>query len=119
MKVRSRSLGRGLPRPAREVPLMATPLAFLKFLAKAVLNAVGGGVAGDFAVEVLPEVARDVWRRGAKEGSPEAVRAEVEALAALHPDDAARHAEAVAAEVAAGRPKAVQDALAAYLSHVP
>ncbi|MBI1917985.1 MAG: SUMF1/EgtB/PvdO family nonheme iron enzyme [Planctomycetes bacterium] len=98
---------------------MATPLAFLKFLAKAVLNAVGGGVAGDFAVEVLPEVARDVWRRGAKQGSPEAVRAEVEALAALPPDDAARHAEAVAAEVAAGRPKKVQDALAAYLTQVP
>src|SRR5947207_13745750 len=105
MKVRSRLLGRDLPRPAREVPLMATPLAFLKFVAKAVLNAVGGGVAGDFVVEVLPEVARDVWRRGANESSPEAVRAEVEALATLPRDAAARYAEAVAAEVAAGRPK--------------
>src|SRR5438445_107999 len=97
MKVRSRSLGRGLLRPAREVPFMATPLAFLKFVAKAVLNAVGGGVAGDFAVEVLPEVARDVWRRGAKESSPEAVRAEVEALAALPPESAAMRPSSCAA----------------------
>src|SRR6266550_4246429 len=86
MNMRSRSLGRGHPRPAREVPLMATLLAFLKFVAKAVLNAIGGGGDGDFAVEVLPEVARDVWRRGPKEGSPKAVRAEAilaDQLAAL------------------------------------
>ncbi|HKB37821.1 MAG TPA: serine/threonine-protein kinase, partial [Gemmataceae bacterium] len=98
---------------------MAMPLAFLKFLARSILNAIGGGVAGDFAVEVLPEVARDVWKRGAREGSPEEVRAGLEAVAALPPDEAARHATRIAAEVAAGRPKAVQDALAAYLTQVP
>src|SRR6266540_2830276 len=115
----SRHINHTLLPPAWEVPLMATPLAFLKFLAKAVLNAVGGGFAGDFAVEVLPEVARDVWRRGAREGSPEAVRAGLEAIAALPPDEAARHAMSLAAEVAAGRPKEVQDALARYLTQVP
>src|SRR5215470_7213603 len=119
MKLRSRPMHRDLPPPVWEVPFMAMPLAFLKFLARSVLNAIGGGVAGDFAVEVLPEVARDVWKRGAREGSPEEVRAGLEAVAALPPDEAARHATRIAAEVAAGRPKAVQDALAAYLTQVP
>src|SRR5436309_6721183 len=77
MTVRSRSLGRGLLGPAREVPLMATLLAFLKFLAKAMLN----------AVEVLPEVARVVWRGSAKVGSPEALPTQMQALAALPPDE--------------------------------
>jgi hypothetical protein len=40
---------------------MRTPLLLFKFVAKAALNHVGFGIAGDLAVEVLPSIARDVW----------------------------------------------------------
>src|SRR5438105_2223296 len=45
---------------------METPKALLKFIAKAALNAVGGGILGDLAVEVLPDLAQDVWAWWAK-----------------------------------------------------
>src|SRR5262249_48608665 len=41
--------------------VMAYPLVLLKFLAKGALNAVSGGVGGDFLCEVLPDVAASVW----------------------------------------------------------
>jgi uncharacterized membrane protein YeiH len=40
---------------------MRTPLVLLRFLAKAALNAVGGGVLGDFVVDVPPAMAQDIW----------------------------------------------------------
>src|SRR5262249_23302457 len=92
---------------------------FLRFVAKAALNAVGGGVAGDFAVEVLPAVAKDVLKRGGKERSPEQLREDLEAAAALSPEEAARAARQVAAEVAAGCPDAVLLSPESSLSQVP
>jgi formylglycine-generating enzyme required for sulfatase activity/serine/threonine protein kinase len=98
---------------------MQSPLAFLRFVAKAALNVVGFGVAGDFAVEVLPDVARDLWRWWGQDRPPEELRAEVEAVARLEGEEARRHAEQAAAEVAAGRPESVRRALTAYLAQVP
>ncbi len=46
--------------------MLRTPLAFLRFIAKAALNAAGFGVA----VEGLPDMARDVWQRGGKDDTP-------------------------------------------------
>jgi hypothetical protein len=96
-----------------------TPPALLKFIAKAALNAIGGGVLGDFAVEVLPDMARDVWKWWGKGRPEDQLRAEVEAVAQLEPVEANQLAEFVACDEAAGLPEDVQKALATYLASVP
>jgi hypothetical protein len=94
-------------------------LAFLKFVAKAALNAIGGGIAGDFAVEVLPKVARDVWQWWGKGRPEDQLRRDLQEIAQLTADECRRQAEQVAAEETAGRPESVRQALTAYLSQVP
>jgi formylglycine-generating enzyme required for sulfatase activity len=98
---------------------MRSPLAFMKFVAKAALNVVGFGVAGDFAVDVMPAMAGDVYKWWAKGKPPQEVREEVEAAAQLPPSDAHQMAlEAVAAE-AADKPPEVQQLLTKYLELIP
>jgi hypothetical protein len=98
---------------------MSVPLAFLKFVAKAALNAVGFGLGGEFVVEVLPEVAKDVWEWWGK-GRPDGqLRDELEEVAQLPPAEGRRQAEQAVAEEAAGQPATVRAALTAYLSQVP
>jgi hypothetical protein len=98
---------------------MSTPAALLKFVAKAALNAVGGGVAGDFAVEVVPELARDVWKRWSGGRRAEELRADVQAVAQLSNAEARQQAEHLAAVEAAGQAEQVRNNLAAYLAQVP
>src|SRR3954451_13914674 len=98
---------------------MRTPLGLLRFIAKAGLNVVSNGLAGDFAVEVLPELAEQVWKWWHRGRLPEQMQSEVQALARLAPGEARRVAERVAGEAAAGRPEAVRRALATYLAQVP
>jgi formylglycine-generating enzyme required for sulfatase activity len=98
---------------------MRSPLAFMRFVAKAALNAVGFGVAGDLAVEVLPDVARDVWKWWGKDAPPEQVRKEVEAVAQLKPEEAHKLAEQAIAAEAADKSAAEQKALTAYLELLP
>src|SRR5262245_14618623 len=45
------------PRRFSRIQNMDTPFALLRFIGRAMLNAVGAGIAGDLAVDVLPEVA--------------------------------------------------------------
>src|SRR6516162_3065754 len=71
------------PIPYPEAAPMQAPSALLKFVAKAFLNAVGGGVAGDFAVEVVPDLARDVWKWWGKGRPEEQLREEVQELAQM------------------------------------
>jgi hypothetical protein len=98
---------------------MKTPLALLRFIARAGLNAVGGGVAGDFAVEVLPDLAKEVWRCWGQ-GRPEpGLRAEVQALAALTSEEARPIAEDIVLELAADQPASVRLALVTCLAEVP
>src|SRR5262249_13201376 len=98
---------------------MRSPLAFLRFVAKAALNAVGVGMAGELAVEVLPDVARDVWRWWAKDAPQPELRQEVEAVAQLPSAQVHQLAlEAVAAE-AADKPEAVRQSLAGFLEMIP
>ena len=116
---RSLHLGCGsacLPFPVKP---MAAPLAFLRFVAKATLNAFGGGVAGEFAVKVLPDVAKEVLKLCGKNQPPEKLCADMEALAELPPDEAAQAARQIAREVAAGQPEAVLLSLESYLTQVP
>jgi formylglycine-generating enzyme required for sulfatase activity/serine/threonine protein kinase len=98
---------------------METPKALLKFVAKAVLNAMGGGVLGDFAIEVLPDVARDVWAWWGKGRSPARMRAEVEALAQAPPSQVRDLAAEIVLEVAGHEPTEVRDRLEAYLNQLP
>jgi formylglycine-generating enzyme required for sulfatase activity len=98
---------------------MRTPLALLRFVAKAGLNALGGGLAGEFAVEVLPDLARDVWRWWGDGKAPEQLRDEAQAVAALPDAEARAAAEQVAAEEAADQPTEVRRRLADYLAQLP
>jgi hypothetical protein len=98
---------------------MQTPLAFLKFAAKASLNQVGFGVAGDFAFDVLPALAKDFWQWWGK-GRPEAeLCAEVQAVAQLADAEVQPLVAQAVAEEATGQPEAVRQALSVFLSLVP
>jgi eukaryotic-like serine/threonine-protein kinase len=98
---------------------MQTPKALLKFAAKALLNAAGGGIAGDLIVEVLPEVAQDIWEWWSRNRAEGERRAEVEALAQAQAADVREAVTAVVREVAADQPAAVRQALTTQLSRLP
>jgi hypothetical protein len=101
---------------------MRTPLALLKYIGRALLNAVGGQLIGDaldFILDVLPEMAHDVQEWWGRDRDADQRRAEIEALARVH---AAQLQRAVAAAVelaAADEPAPVRQALAGYLTQVP
>ncbi len=98
---------------------MRSPLAVMRFVARAALNAVGMGVAGELAVDVLPELARDVYKWWAKDAPQEQLRQEVQAVAQLPPLEAHQLAlEAVAAE-AGDKGEAARRTVAAYLEMIP
>jgi tetratricopeptide (TPR) repeat protein len=98
---------------------MGASLAFFRFVAKAALNAVGGGMLGDFAVEALPEIARDIWGWWGTDRNTDELRQELQAVATLPPADARLQAAEIVAQEAAGRPETVRQALTAYLVQVP
>jgi hypothetical protein len=98
---------------------MRAPAAFLRFVAKAALNAVGFGIAGDFAVEFLPELARDVWDWWGKGQPPQQLRQELQAVAGVSDEEARRLAAEAVAQEATGQPEPVKTAVAAYLTRVP
>lgn len=98
---------------------MQAPNALLKFIGKAALNAVGGGLAGDLVIDVLPEVAKDVWGWWGKKRTPKQRQADVEALVQAPPQEVQLAVAEVVEEVAAEEPIEVKQALAAYLTQVP
>src|SRR5213080_3674048 len=98
---------------------MQAPLSLLKFVAKAALNAVGFGVAGDFAMEVLPQMSRDVWGGWGKDRSEDQRKADVQALVQAPPAEVRQQAKEVVREVAADRPAEVQLQLETYLNQLP
>jgi hypothetical protein len=98
---------------------MLAGLALLKFVAKATLNAIGGGVGGDFAVEVLPDLARDVWQWWGKDRSEAERKADVQALVQAPAADVQRQVREVVREVAADRPAEERLRLETYLNEIP
>jgi tetratricopeptide (TPR) repeat protein len=99
---------------------MAGSLALFRFVAKAALNAVGCGIPiGDFAVEALPDIARDIWGRWGKDRKPAELRDEVQAVAALPAAGARQQAAEVVAQEAGNQPETVRQALTAYLVQLP
>jgi hypothetical protein len=98
---------------------MRTPVNLLKFAGKALLNAAGGGFAGDLVVDVLPDVVRDVWGWWAQDRDEGQRRAEVEALAQAPPEEVRQAVLQVIKEIAADQPRPVQKELGTYLLRVP
>ncbi len=98
---------------------MDTPNGLLKVIAKAALNAVGGGVAGEILVEVLPDIAKDVWAWWSKDRDEAGRKADLEALAQTPTATLRKEAEQVVAEVAPDRSAAERGRVAGYLSLLP
>src|SRR5438874_1924416 len=97
---------------------MRTSFALLKYVARALGNALGG-VAGDLVVEVLPEVVQDVWAWWSRERSAEQRLGEVEGLAQESLQAVRQEAAEVVREELAGQPAEVQQAVEVYLTQVP
>ena len=98
---------------------MRTPFVLLKFVAKALANAIGGGIVGDMMVEVLPAVAKDVWDWWKKDRTDEQRRTDIEAVAQARREDLIQPISVIVQEVLPDRPIEVQQAVATYLSEVP
>jgi serine/threonine protein kinase len=98
---------------------METPFLLLRFLGKSALNAVGGGALGDVLLEVVPNVAKDVWEKWMKRRDEARLRAEMQKMASASSAEVRDAVNAVVKEVAADRPAAVQQALAGFLAQVP
>ena len=98
---------------------MRTPLALLRFTAKALGNALGAGVVGDFAIDVLPAVVKDIWDWWGQGRSLDQLQAEVETLAQASIELVRGQAAGVVREVIGDKPAEVQQAVEGYLSQVP
>jgi formylglycine-generating enzyme required for sulfatase activity len=98
---------------------MQTPVALLRFIGKALLNAAGVGLAGEFVIEVLPDVARDAWSWWSQGRSDTERRAEVEALVRASAPELQLAVSELVGELAPREPPEVCEALASYLRQVP
>jgi serine/threonine protein kinase len=99
---------------------MAAVLALFRFGAKAALNTIGCGIPiGDFVVEALPEIARDLWGRWGKGRSPQQLRDEVQAVAALSAAEVRQQVAEVVAQEAGNQPEPIRQALTGYLKQLP
>ncbi len=101
---------------------MRTPVALLRFFGKALLNAVGLGLAGDiadFVFDVMPDVVRDLWDLWGPDGNPAQSHAELEALAKASPEEVRKAAAQVVDEIAADKPEPLRRALTTYLTQIP
>jgi len=98
---------------------MHTPLNLLKFIAKSLGNAVGGGIAGDLIVEVLPGVAQDVWEWWRKDRTEQQRQAEIEAIAQAGTNEVREDAAKIVREVMPDKPAEVRQAVETYLTQIP
>src|SRR5262245_14271110 len=98
---------------------MHTPFALLRFVARAALNAVSGGMAGDFVFDVLPQMSKDVWGWWGKERTPEERKAELQALASAPATEVHQQIHLITNEVAADQPPEVKARLETYLTQMP
>ncbi len=98
---------------------MHTPPALLRFIARAALNIAGGGVLGDFAVDVLPDMAKDVWKWWNRGRPEDQLRAELQAVARLSVAETKGYAKLAAQVEGAGHLETVCQAVADYVALVP
>ena len=98
---------------------MQTPLALLRFIAKAVGNAFGAGIAGDLLVEVLPEVAKDIWDWWGSDRDSDQRRTDIEAIIQANFEEIERNVSHIVREEVPQLSSAQQEEVAAYLMLVP
>ena len=98
---------------------MQTPLALLRFIAKAVGNAFGAGIAGDLLVEVLPEVAKDIWDWWGSDRDSDQRRTDIEAIIQANFEEIERNVSHIVREEVPQLSSARQEEVAAYLMLVP
>jgi tetratricopeptide (TPR) repeat protein len=99
---------------------MRSPIALLRFIAKAVINAAAGGLPiGDFLVDVVPEIGRDAWDAWAGSRTEAERRAEIEAVVLIPDSEAPMLAAQIAGEVATGLSEEVRQLVIGYLTMVP
>src|SRR5262245_51735263 len=98
---------------------MRSPFVLLKYVARALGNALGGGIAGDLVVEVLPGVAQDVWGWWSKDRTTEQCRAEVEAVVQAGAEEVRQQAAEIVLEIIPDQPLEVRQAVETYLTQVP
>jgi serine/threonine protein kinase len=91
----------------------------LKFIAKGVLNAVGGGVGGDLLFEVVPDVAADVWNWWSSERDAGQRRADLAAVAAATPAEVRANVSIIVQEIALELNTDTKQILDIYLSLIP
>ncbi len=98
---------------------MSLALGFFRFVAKAAMDCAGMGFAGDFAAELLPEMARRVYGGWAKDRPPSQAACELEAVAALPDHEARRLAEEAIRLEFAAVPADLHLSLVKYLTRLP
>jgi serine/threonine protein kinase len=98
---------------------METPFMFLRFIGKSALAAVGAGALSELLLEVVPNVAKDVWEGWAKRRDEKRIRAEIQKMASASSAEVREAVGAVVKELAGDRPAAQQQALAGFLAQVP
>src|SRR5262245_13396948 len=101
-----------------ESPMSAT-VVLLRCVGRAVLNAVGGGIAGDLVCDLLPDVAQNTWSGWSKDRTEQERQAELVSLAQASDDQVRRWVQQTVQEVAGDRPEEVKQSLSAYLLQVP
>jgi formylglycine-generating enzyme required for sulfatase activity len=98
---------------------MSASVTLLRFVAKSLLNAVSGGIAGDLVCDVLPEVAQKTWGKWSKEKDEGERQAEVAALAEASDEEVRRLVQQAVQEAAKDQPEEVRQQLTGYLMQVP
>src|SRR5215510_4430751 len=97
---------------------MSASVTLLRFVARSLLNAVSGGLAGDLVCDVLPEVAQKTWGNWSKEKNEVERQAEVAALAQASDEEVRRLVRQAVQEAAKDQPEEVRQQLTGYLMQV-
>jgi tetratricopeptide (TPR) repeat protein len=98
---------------------MEASLALLKCIAKASLPALGSGVEGDFAREVLPRIAQDVWNQWGQDRSEADCRTVIRELAGLAPAEGRAAVSQAIDEAARDQPAEVRARVATFVRMIP
>src|SRR5436305_665176 len=93
---------------------MRAPFILLKLVAKSALNAVSGGVGGDFL-----DMCHDIWSGWGKDRSAQQRKADVEALVQAQPEYVKQQVKETIRELAADQPADIQLQLESYLNQIP
>lgn len=97
---------------------MSAPSGLLKDIGQAIHDAAGAKLAGDFVVEVLPEVVQNTWASWSGRSGETERREEIDALVRACDDEVRQTVGEVVSSIANGQTETRQ-ALADYLAHVP